>query len=113
MKFKIISIIFFVSIVFSFCKNSPSFAEKSFHVWGNNEQCKTTIEKACVASGVSDAKWDMDSKLLKLKIDTTIISYSDVLKQVATAGYDNEVFFGNDYAYSKLPEACQYERRVD
>ena len=102
-----------ISIIFSCCKNSTTLSEKSFHVWGNNQQCKSTIEQACLADGVAEAKWDIDSKLLKLKIDTTVTNYDAVLKQVARAGYDNELFFGNDYAYSKLPEACQYERRVD
>ena len=85
--------------------------EKTFHVWGNNETCKKTIEKACKLSGVSDAKWNPDSKLLVFKVDTSIITTDAVLKSVASAGYDNELFFGNDYAYSNLPEACQYERR--
>ncbi len=113
MKFKVKSIIFFISLIFSFCKNAPSLSEKSFHVWGNNQQCKITIEKACVTDGVNQATWDENSKLLKLKLDTAIVSFDAVLKLVAGAGYDNELYFGNDYAYSKLPEACQYERRVD
>ena len=43
--------------------------------------------------------------------DTAIITTDAVLKSVASAGYDNELFYGNDYAYSNLPEVCQYERR--
>jgi len=114
MKFIVYFTIFCFTFFCNSCNNNKSaFAEKSFHVWGNNQKCKVTIEKACESDGVGEAKWDMDSKLLKLKIDTTITSYSAVLKLVASAGYDNELFYGNDYAYSKLDETCQYERRAD
>lgn len=95
------------------CNHASPTSEKSFHVWGNCEKCKKTIEDACLTDGVKEAKWDQDSKLLKLKIDSTVTSYDAILKLVARSGYDNELFFGNDYAYSKLPDCCQYERRVD
>lgn len=103
----IFSFLFFISCG----TKSEAVVEKTFHVWGNNETCKKSIEKACKLSGVSGANWNVDSKLLKFKIDTSIITTDAVLKSVASAGYDNELFFGNDYAYSNLPEACQYERR--
>jgi len=45
------------------------------------------------------------------RIDTLTTSVSLILKSVAAAGYDNEEFIGNDYAYQKLPEACHYERK--
>jgi len=82
-------------------------------VWGNCEKCKTRIETAAKINGVSSAEWNIDSKLLKFKVDTTITTVNAVLKSVAHAGHDNEVFFADDYAYSKLPESCQYERRTE
>lgn len=110
---RVLQLMFFVSsLLFASCgTNSNTTVEKTFHVWGNGEICKHNIEKACKLNGVSDANWNVDSKLLKFKIDTAIITTDAVLKSVASAGYDNELFFGNDYAYSNLPEACQYERR--
>jgi hypothetical protein len=111
----LIAIFYSLSLLLIFAcnnnKNTPG--QKSFHVWGNNTKCKATIEKACLTDGVSEATWDQDSRLLKLKIDTTLTSYSNILKLVANAGYDNELFFGNDYAYSKLEAGCQYERREE
>lgn len=103
---------FFSFLLFISCgTKTNTVVEKTFHVWGNNDVCKKNIEKACKLSGVSDANWNPDSKLLIFKVDTAIITTDAVLKSVASAGYDNELFFGNDYAYSNLPEACQYERR--
>lgn len=110
---RVLQITFFFSFLLcvSCGSNSNTVVEKTFHVWGNNEICKHNIEKACKLNGVSDPNWNQDSKLLKFKIDTAILNTDAVLKSVASAGYDNELFFGNDYAYSNLPEACQYERR--
>lgn len=91
--------------------NKTPAVEMTVHVWGNNEQCKSTIETASKIEGVSEAVWNIDSKLLKLKLDTSVVTVNTVLQAVAKAGYDNEKFFADDYAYNKLPESCQYERR--
>lgn len=112
-KLTVLFITFCLILFFYACNNKTSVVEKSFHVWGNTTKCKTNIESACTANGVNQAIWDENTKLLKLKIDTSLVSYNTVLKQVANVGYDNELFFGNDYAYSKLDPSSQYERRVD
>ena len=91
--------------------SSNAFLERSLHVYGNNEMCKATIEKAAKIDGVEEAHWDINSKLLTVKLDTTVTSVKRILKSVASAGYDNEEYIGNDYAYQKLPEACHYERK--
>lgn len=87
--------------------------EKSVKVWGNCEKCEARIEKAAKIKGVTEADWNIDSKLLRFKFDTLVTSESQILKSVAHAGHDNELFFGDDYAYSALPETCQYERRSE
>lgn len=99
--------------LFFICCGGPSKSvlERSLHVYGNNEQCQAVIEKAAKLEGVSEAHWDKDSKLLTVKLDTLTTNVSLILKAVAAAGYDNEEFIGNDYAYQKLPEACHYERK--
>ncbi|HWY12607.1 MAG TPA: heavy-metal-associated domain-containing protein [Bacteroidia bacterium] len=91
--------------------NRSATAEYSVHVWGNCEKCKATIEKSCDLKGVSEAVWNVDSKLLKLKLDTSQISLNTVLEAVAKAGYDNEKFYADDYSYGALQACCQYERR--
>jgi copper chaperone CopZ len=101
-----------ISLIVFACGGSktPS-VEMTVHVWGNNDQCKATIEKASKMEGVSEANWNTDSKLLKLKLDTSVVNLNTVLQAVAKAGYDNEKFYADDYAYNKLPASCQYERR--
>ena len=85
--------------------------EMTVHVWGNCDKCKAAIEKTCTMDGVSEANWNVDSKLLKLKLDTSVVTLNVVLQAVAKAGYDNEKFYADDYAYNKLPDCCQYDRR--
>ena len=110
---KLFSFIVVVVSVFTIaCGGSKNKAvDMSAHVWGNCEKCKATIEKACGIDGVSEADWNIDSKLLKLKVDTSKITLNAVLEAVAKAGYDNEKFYADDYAYNKLPDCCQYDRR--
>lgn len=85
--------------------------EITTHVWGNNEKCKATIEKASKIDGVSKADWSIESKLLTLKYDTTRVNLDQILESVAHAGYDNEKYYADDYTYGALPAECQYERR--
>lgn len=104
-----------VLTLFSYsCRNSNgAVVEKSVKVWGNCGKCEKRIEDASKIKGVSDADWNVDSKLLTFKVDTTITSVNEILKNVAKAGHDNELYFADDYAYSNLPESCQYERRTE
>jgi copper chaperone CopZ len=110
--------IIFASLIFialiSSCKNSSgSVVEKTVKVWGNCEKCEKRIEDAGKIQGVSSVDWNAESKLLTLKADTSVVSVDEVLRSIAKAGHDNEKYFADDYAYSKLPETCQYERRSE
>lgn len=101
------------ALVYSCSEKPSSVVEKSVKVWGNCEKCKGRIEKTCKVNGVTSAEWNVDSKLLVLKLDTAVVKTNDVLKLLSSAGHDNESFFANDYSYTSLPECCQYERRLE
>lgn len=73
--------------------------------------CKNTIEGSLKLNGIESAVWDENSKLLLVKFDSTATNPTIFLKAVAEAGYDNEAYIANDYAYKNLPECCQYERK--
>lgn len=102
-----------IALIYSCSPASKTTVEKSVKVWGNCEKCKTRIESACKVQGVTNPSWNIESKLLTFKVDTAVLSFNYVLKQVARAGHDNEVYFADDYAYSRLPESCQYERKTE
>lgn len=86
-------------------------AISTFKVWGNCEMCKETIEGSLKVDGISKADWSTETKMLNVSYDTTKISLDQIQKNIASVGYDNEKFKGDDKAYSGLPECCQYERK--
>ncbi len=105
----VLGILFLVS--FSSCAATIKNARtESFKVAGKCEMCKSAIETAASKKGVADAEWDVDTKMLKLTFDPEKTSSVEVLKRIAYAGYDNEMFLAPEEAYAKLPGCCKYDR---
>lgn len=82
-----------------------------FTVWGNCGMCKETIENALKIKGVKKADWHIESKILTVSIDTALVDVPTVQKAIASAGYDNVNYTGDNAAYAKLHACCQYERK--
>ena len=80
-------------------------AISTFKVWGNCDMCKETIEGSLKVDGISK------TKMINVSYDTTKISLDQIQKNIASVGYDNEKYKGDDKTYSGLPECCQYERK--
>ena len=102
--------ILFISLLFL---TSTSFAQKktaSVKVWGNCGMCKKTIEKAAKNAGASYAVWNVRSKELTVKYETSASNSAKIQKAVADAGYDTPDYKASDDAYNKLHACCQYER---
>lgn len=79
-------------------------------VHGNCEQCQHTIESAAAARKQASATWNNKSQLAVIKYDSTRTNLSEVLKQIALAGYDNDQFLAPDATYEQLPVCCKYAR---
>lgn len=86
-------------------------ATSTFKVWGNCSTCKETIEGSLKVDGIIKADWDKDNKMMTVSYDDKKISLEQIQKDIASVGYDNEKFKGDDKAYKELPECCQYERK--
>ncbi len=84
---------------------------ETFKVYGNCGTCKKHIETAAKVPGVSKAEWNKDTKMMTLTYDPAKISSDDIQKKIAAVGYDTQKFKGDDKAYSKLDECCQYDRK--
>jgi mercuric ion binding protein len=82
-----------------------------FKVWGNCGTCKKNIEKAVKIEGVTKADWNKDTKIITVTFDSSKITLEQIQKRIASAGYDTELFNGNDKAYNKLDKCCQYDRK--
>jgi len=86
-------------------------ANATFKTWGNCEMCKETIEGSLKVSGIANVDWNKDTKMMTVSFDSTKITLDQIEKDVASVGYDNEKYKGDDKAYASLPECCQYERK--
>ncbi len=124
MKIKNIIAIAFIALVVIACgnktetentinktENQNGVTLSTFKVWGNCEMCKETIEGSLSVNGITKADWDVDSKIITVTYDESKISLDQIQKNIATAGYDNEKYKGDDNAYNELPDCCQYDRK--
>ena len=99
--------ILFFSSISAQMKNTKTETAK---VYGNCGMCKSTIEKAINKKDIVQAFWNTDTKILTLSYDAKKTSKKEILKKVAEAGYDNEMYIAPTSAYEKLHSCCQYDR---
>ena len=88
-------------------------ASKTVHIYGNCGMCESTIEKSALKKGVAQADWDKKTKMAVITYDSTKTNVNEVLKRIADAGYDNEVYTAPDAAYAKLHTCCKYDRKPE
>lgn len=86
-------------------------ATSAFKVWGNCEMCKETIETSLKVDGISKADWNVETKIITVTYDSNKINLDQIQKNIASVGYDNEKYKGDDKAYKELAECCQYDRK--
>ena len=77
---------------------------------GNCGMCKKTIEKAGNDADVAKVEWNKETKVATLTFDETKTNKEDILKRIAKAGYDSELFKAKTEDYDNLPGCCQYDR---
>jgi copper chaperone CopZ len=88
-------------------KNSKT---ETVKIYGNCGMCEKTIEKAGYLKKVAKVDWDKDTKMATITYDTKKTSQAEILKRIALAGYDSDIFLAPDDIYAKLPGCCQYDR---
>ncbi len=79
-----------------------------FRVSGVCEMCKERIETALNVRGVKSAKWDVDSKMLRLEYNPSLIALTKIHRKIAEAGHDTELEKAKDVVYNDLPACCHY-----
>lgn len=91
--------------------DSTWLAATDIKVWGNCEMCQETIERSLKIKGISAASWNVETKILSVKYDSTLVTIDDIQKKVAASGYDTEKYRASEESYEALHECCQYERK--
>jgi outer membrane receptor for ferrienterochelin and colicin len=84
-----------------------------FKVFGACEQCKARIELAVKIKGVKLGIWDVDTKILALEYDSTIVSIDKIQNKILLAGHDLENKKAKDIIYKELPACCKYREMED
>ena len=107
MKSFLFSLVILAGTCFAMAQES-SVQETQFKVFGNCNMCKARIEKAIKIDGVSYAKWNKSSKMLKVAFDTTTVTGDSLQQRIAAVGHDTEKFKAQDSVYEDLPGCCLY-----
>ena len=85
-------------------------ATDSAKIYGNCGMCKTKIEKAANQNNISKAVWNEETGMVIISFDATKTTKDDILKKIASVGYDSDSYKAPDAVYNKLPGCCQYDR---
>ncbi len=84
----------------------------SFKVAGNCGMCKKRIEAAVKGSVVTQANWDVKSKIMSLKFDPKLITIDQLQQKIAAVGHDTDKFIADKAVYDELPGCCRYDRNL-
>lgn len=103
-------ILIIVSLLFYISANAQE-TSTSFKVYGNCEQCKNRIETAVHVKGVNKADWNVDTKILSVTYNPSVISLENIHQKIADAGHDTELKKAKDEIYNALPPCCQYRKK--
>ncbi len=89
---------------------AQSSKKETFQVSGECGMCKKKIETAAKNAGATYAVWNVDSKKLTVKYNSTSSNTAKIQQAVADAGYDTKDVKASEEAYNKLHDCCKYER---
>jgi copper chaperone CopZ len=92
---------------FSFGQSAKT---ETFKVSGNCGMCKSKIEKAAKEAGATTASWNVDTKELTVKYNSTSTNTAKIQQKIAAVGYDNAGVKATAEAYDKLHGCCKYDR---
>ncbi len=85
----------------------------TFSVKGNCAECEERIESTALQNGATSANWDKETQILTVSFDTEKTSAENILKKIADAGHDNQLFKTSDSTYKNLPSCCYYDRKSE
>lgn len=106
MKSIFLSFILMSIVSFGFAQTQT----ETLKVAGECGSCKKKIESAAKKAGATYAVWDVDSKELTIKYNSTSTNTAKIEKAIAGVGYDTPNFKATEEAYNQLDKCCQYER---
>lgn len=85
---------------------------ETIRIEGSSQACKNLIEKAGSKKGESALDWNTNTKEASLTYNSQKTSKDEVLKRVALAGFDNEMYLAPTDVYQALSPECQYKGAI-
>ena len=92
---------------------NEKFTSTVFKVFGACEECKDRIELAIKVRGVRLGIWNVETKMLILEYDSTIISLEKIQNKIVAVGHDLETKKANDKVYNNLDACCHYREMAE
>lgn len=86
------------------------FITDSILVRGNCGTCKNFIESAIIQEPSVRGEWNIQTKVLTVQFDAKQTNLDKIMRRVAAAGYDNQLYTADDKDYNALPSCCLYDR---
>ena len=102
--------------IYMLLSSTQSFAQiknaktETVKIYGNCGMCKATIEKAGNLKKIALVDWDKEGKMATITYNSKKTTQTDILKRIALAGYDSDLFLAPDNAYNGLMDCCKYDR---
>ncbi|GEM_PF-441839 len=82
-----------------------------FQVYGNCDMCKERIEKVMLeTNGVHAASWDVQSKLLNVVYNRSLVDKQDLYNRISSVGHDTDYSKADNDVYNALPDCCRYRK---
>jgi len=102
---------FFLSSAHGNAQKSIKNAEsRQFSVKGSCPESKQLIETAGNLKHTATVDFDPSNQTALITYDSNKTTSDEILKKIAIAGFDNEVYFAPDDAFEKLDPSCRYVR---
>ena len=92
---------------------NENFTSTVFKVFGACEECKDRIELAIKGRGVRLGIWNVETKMLILEYDSTVISLEKIQNKILSVGHDLETKKANDKVYNSLDACCRYREMAE
>ena len=92
---------------------NEKFTTTVFKVFGACEECKDRIELAIKGRGVRLGIWNVETKMLILEYDSTVISLEKIQNKILSVGHDLETKKANDKVYNSLDACCRYREMAE
>ena len=102
----------FISLLFIAGEAQAQTKTTTIKVSGECGTCKKKIEGAARQAGASYALWNLNTKVLTVRYNSTASNTAKIEKAIATAGYDTPDFPATDQAYGQLDDCCKYPRKT-